>query len=156
MANQLTTETERGVITQTTHRTGFLFLQVTNLWQKEFKKALAVLDLTPTQFLLLERTLWISGHQQEVTQIALSEHSRTDPMTTSQVLRTLQTKGLIQRKEHPADTRAKLIELTEVGKAVCKKAIRRVSTFDEQFFSQLGNQAEELNKNLLSLLGRPE
>ena len=88
---------------------GFLLWQVTNLWQRELKKALEKLDLTHAQFVLLASTLWLSQHQEDVTQVILSSHTKIDPMTTSTVLRTLQKKGLLSRQEHSTDTRAKTV-----------------------------------------------
>ncbi|MEO7988146.1 MAG: MarR family transcriptional regulator [Chryseolinea sp.] len=131
---------------------GFLLWQVTNLWQREIKKALEQFGLTHSQFVLMASIHWLTLHKQEVTQIVLSDHTKIDPMTTSTVLRTLQQKGFIQRQEHATDTRAKTVELTEEGKKVVKKAVITVEKFDTMFFSSLGKKTTELNKNLLILL----
>src|SRR5882762_8526795 len=79
---------------------GFLLWQVTNLWQREIKKALEQYDLTHSQFVLLASTHWLTLQKKDVTQVLLSVHTKIDPMTTSTVLRTLQAKGLLKRKEH--------------------------------------------------------
>jgi MarR family transcriptional regulator, organic hydroperoxide resistance regulator len=131
---------------------GFLLWQVTNLWQREIKKALEQYGLTHSQFVLLASIYWLVAHKEEVTQIVLSAHTKIDPMTTSTVLRTLQQKGLVQRQEHLTDTRAKTVGLTEEGKKIIKKAIVTVEKFDAEFFSLPGNKAAELNRNLLHLL----
>jgi DNA-binding MarR family transcriptional regulator len=133
---------------------GFLLWQVTNLWQREIKKALEQYGLTHSQFVLLASIHWITLHKQEVTQVILSNHTKIDPMTTSTVLRTLQQKGFIQRQEHLTDTRAKTVALTEEGKKLIKKAVVTVEKFDTEFFSVLGNKTTELNQNLLTLLGQ--
>ena len=133
--------------------TGFLLWQVTNLWQREIKKALVKYELTHSQFVLLASIHWLTLDKQNVTQILLSNHTKIDPMTTSTVLRTLQTKGLIKRQEHETDTRAKTVGLTEDGKRIIKKAVVTVEKFDTDFFSLLGNNRNELNNNLLILLG---
>ena len=132
---------------------GSLLWQVTNLWQREIKKALEPYELTHSQFVLMASIHCLTLHKQEVTQILLSSHTKIDPMTTSTVLRTLQTKGLLQRQEHLTDTRAKTVGLTEDGKKIIKKAVVTVEKFDADFFSLLGNKTTELNKNLLILLG---
>lgn len=132
---------------------GFLLWQVTNLWQREIKKALKPYGLTHSQFVLLASIHWLILHNQEVTQIALSNHTKIDPMTTSTVLRTLQQKGFIRRQEHMTDTRAKTVGLTEEGKKTIKKAVVTVEKFDSEFFSLPGKKTIELNKNLLTLLG---
>jgi DNA-binding MarR family transcriptional regulator len=73
-------------------------------------------------------------------------------MTTSQVLRALQKKEFISRKEHTTDTRAKTIEITAAGKKIIKKAVIAVENFDREFFSKLENSQQEFNRNLQSLL----
>ncbi|AZB25801.1 MarR family winged helix-turn-helix transcriptional regulator [Chryseobacterium bernardetii] len=131
---------------------GFLLWQVTNLWQREIKKALSPFDLTHSQFVILANTHWLSLQKTEVTQIILSQHTKIDPMTTSQVLRALQKKEFISRKEHVTDTRAKTIEITAAGKKIIKKAVIAVENFDREFFSKLENSQQEFNRNLQSLL----
>ena len=131
---------------------GFLLWQVTNLWHREIKKALEPYGLTHSQYVLLASIHWLTLHEQEVTQIVLSGHTKIDPMTTSMVLRTLQKKGLIQRQEHETDTRAKRVNLTDAGKEVIKLAVVTVEKFDVDFFSVLGNKVMNWNETLLTLL----
>jgi DNA-binding MarR family transcriptional regulator len=131
---------------------GFLLWQVTNLWQREIKKALEKHDLTHSQYVLMASIHWLTLHHQEVTQIVLSSHTKIDPMTTSTVLRTLQTKNFIQRQEHATDTRAKTVALTEEGKKVIKQAVKAVEKFDADFFSPLADKTSDFNKKLLILL----
>ncbi len=133
---------------------GFLLWQVTNLWQREIKKALEQFGLTHSQFVLMASIHWLSLHKQDVTQIVLSAHTKIDPMTTSTVLRTLQQKGFIQRQEHLTDTRAKTVALTDEGKKIIKKAVVIVEKFDNDFFSTLGDKTKLLGENLIELLGK--
>ncbi len=133
---------------------GFLLWQVTNLWQREIRKALEKYNLTHSQFVLLASIYWLTLHKQEVTQIVLSSHTKIDPMTTSTVLRTLQAKKLLQRQEHATDTRAKTVSLTEEGKKIIKQAVKTVEKFDNDFFSPLGDKTSEFNKKLIVLLRR--
>ena len=131
---------------------GFLLWQVTNLWQRQIKKALEKYDLTHSQFVLLASIHWLTLQKQDVTQILLSSHTKIDPMTTSTVLRTLQAKGLLQRQEHLTDTRAKTVALTESGKKIIKEAVKVVEAFDKDFFSVLGSKTNEFNRKLIALL----
>lgn len=131
---------------------GFLLWQVTNLWQREIKKALEQYNLTHSQFVLMASIHWLALHEQEVTQIILSAHTKIDPMTTSTVLRTLQQKELVKRQEHKTDTRAKTVVLTDFGKEIIKKATVTVEKFDEDFFSVSGVNVKDLNRNLIALL----
>lgn len=131
---------------------GFLLWQVTNLWQREIRKALEPLGLTHSQFVLMASIHWLTLQKKDVTQVLLSSHTKIDPMTTSTVLRTLQAKGLLQRQEHSTDTRAKTVGLTEEGKKTVKKAVKIVENFDKAFFSVLGNKLHTFNDQLLTLL----
>ena len=133
---------------------GFLLWQVTNLWQREIKKALEEVGLTHSQFVLMANIHWLTIHKEEVTQIILSDNTKIDPMTTSTVLRSLQQKGFIERHEHLIDTRAKTVGLTTNGKKIIKKAIVKVVKFDADFFSVLGEKTIELNENLMALLAQ--
>ncbi|MBO9731250.1 MAG: MarR family transcriptional regulator [Chitinophaga sp.] len=133
---------------------GFLLWQVTSLWQREIRKALEKYDLTHSQFVLLASVMWLTQQHEPVTQILLSAHSKIDPMTTSTVLRTLQTKGLLERREHATDTRAKTVALTAAGEKVTRQAIKVVEQFDKDFFEPLGAKTGEFNRKLRVLLGQ--
>lgn len=141
-------------VEKTEDSSGFLLWQVTNLWQREIKKALKPFELTHLQFVLMASIHWLTIQKLDVTQILLSSHTKIDPMTTSTVLRTLQTKGLIQRQEHLTDTRAKSVELTNNGKKIIKQAVKTVETFDKTFFKTLGDKTQKFNVQLLTLLGQ--
>ena len=133
---------------------GFLLWQVTNLWQREIKKALENFNLTHSQYVLMASIHWLTLHNHDVTQILLSSHTKIDPMTTSTVLRTLQAKGLIQRHEHLTDTRAKTVGLTDNGKQIIKQAVITVERFDKNFFETLGDKTKVFNDQLKTLLGQ--
>jgi len=133
---------------------GFLLWQVTNLWQREIKKALEEFELTHSQFVLMASIHWLTIQQQEVTQILLSSHTKIDPMSTSTVLRTLQKKGLVKRQEHETDTRAKSVSLTEDGIKIINQAVKTVEKFDNHFFLPIGNKINDFNIDLKALLNR--
>ena len=133
---------------------GFLLWQVTNLWQREIKKALEKHGLTHSQFVLLASIHWLTLSKQNVTQILLSSHTKIDPMTTSTVLRTLQKKRLLKRQEHETDTRAKTVLLTDKGIKLVSQAVKTVEQYDDEFFTPLAKQSKDFNKKLASLLSR--
>jgi DNA-binding MarR family transcriptional regulator len=131
---------------------GYLLWQVTTLWQRKIKRQLDTIDLTHTQFVLLASLAWLSKNQSIVTQIEIANHSKTDRMMVSKVLRTLQEKGFITRKEHETDTRAKIINLSEKGTLILQKALVLVEQVDIEFFSVLNLEASSFNKNMLALI----
>lgn len=131
---------------------GYLLWQVSMHWQRKMKKELDKLDITHTQFVLLAALAWLAKSSSLVTQVDIANHSNTDRMMVSKVLRTLQKKGLIARKEHETDTRAKCISLTKEGSLVLQKAILLVAQVDKDFFSSLGANTEAFNAHMLQLI----
>lgn len=65
----------------------------------------------------------------------------TDPMMTSQVLRTLESRGLVTRLPHPSDARARALAVTPEGRRLADRAVRVVEACDADFFSGLGEEA---------------
>ncbi|MCB0668319.1 MAG: MarR family transcriptional regulator [Saprospiraceae bacterium] len=131
---------------------GYLLWQITMLWQRKMKKALDQLDLTHTQFVLLAALGWLEKKSQEVTQIDIARHSNTDRMMASKVLRTLEAKALITRREHPVDTRAKCITLSKKGLETLGKAIKIVENADLDFFAPLGKNADLFTMEMQHLI----
>ncbi|MCD9854502.1 MarR family transcriptional regulator [Epilithonimonas sp. JDS] len=130
---------------------GYLLGKVTMLWQRKIKKCLDPLNLTQTQFVLLAALGWLSKASESVTQVDIANQSNTDRMMVSKVLRTLEEKGFVTRKEHGKDTRAKTIRLTSAGEVVLQRALVEVENSDLEFFSVLGNEISFFN-NYMSLL----
>lgn len=115
---------------------GYLLWQVTHQWQRQVEKALAEIDITHLQFVLLAGIGWLTRGNDLVTQVQLAEFCQIDVMQISQVVRKLETKGLIKRSTHPGDPRAKVLILTSVGEAALSQALPRVEQLDAQFFNQ--------------------
>ncbi len=131
---------------------GYLLGQVTMLWQRKQKKVLDPLDLTQTQFVLLAALGWLSKTNKAITQVDIANQSNADRMMVSKVLRTLEEKGFITRKEHETDTRAKTIRLTSSGELVLQKALREVENADLDFFASLDSRLSSFNKNMVQLI----
>ncbi|SMD32002.1 transcriptional regulator, MarR family [Reichenbachiella faecimaris] len=133
---------------------GYLLGQVTLLWQRKHKKVLDPLNLTQTQFVLLAALGWLSRENNNVTQVDIAHQGNADRMMVSKVLRTLEEKKFISRQEHPTDTRAKVIKLTNEGANVLQKALTAVENTDMDFFSALGDKLSSFNQNLVDLTER--
>jgi len=131
---------------------GFLLWQVTSLWQRRVAESLRPHELTQVQYALLASLLWLSRKGEEVTQSRLAAHAKLDVMMTSQVLRALEGRGLLERRPHPTDTRAKALRLTAAGRALTTRAVPAVETADAAFFASLGASRAGLNRNLLALI----
>ncbi len=133
--------------------TGFLLYKTHSLWQREIKRNLKPFGITHTQFVILASTQWLILQQNEVTQIDIARHTQLDVMMTSNVIRTLEKKKILKRKNHPSDTRAKLINLTALGLKTLKSSVKCVEDFDRKFFNSLENSST-FNQELLRLLGK--
>jgi len=131
---------------------GFLLWRVTLAWQRAMRAALAPHDLTHVQFVLLASLWWLEGHSGPPSQQRLAEHAGTDPMMTSQVLRKLADRDLISREVDPSDTRARLLSLTEPGKALVSRAMKDVEDADAAYFAGLGSQHQAFVRGLTRLL----
>lgn len=131
---------------------GYLIGQLTMLWQRKQKKVLDPLDLTQTQLALLAALGWLSKKSDAVTQVDIARQSNADRMMVSKVLRTLVDKKFITRREHPTDTRAKVIQLTPEGEKVLQKALAAVVDVDHEFFAVLDTDLSRFNANMVTLI----
>ena len=122
---------------------GFLLWKISNAWQRRLRVALQPYDITHSKFVLLATATWF-GASETLTQARLSQLSGIDPMTTSQVLRALETALLIQRVDHPDDPRAKAITVTKAGRDLARKAVVAVEDADAAFFKPVASDTKRL------------
>lgn len=115
---------------------GLLLWRVTNRWQAAQRAALKPFGLTHVQFVLLASLTYL-GRNGPISQRQLADHAATDRMMTSQVLRALEQRGLVRRKDDPADARAKAITATTAGAALANQAVVAVEQCDAGFFAAL-------------------
>jgi DNA-binding MarR family transcriptional regulator len=113
---------------------GFLLWHATLRWQRAVTAALAPLDLTHVQFVLLACAWWAGRQDEPPNQLALATQAGTDVKMTSAVLAALERKGLIQRETDPRDTRAKRVAVTTRGAKLAPRAIDAVERADAEFF----------------------
>ncbi|MEM7443713.1 MAG: MarR family transcriptional regulator [Pseudomonadota bacterium] len=123
---------------------GFLLWQVTNLWQRRQRANLDSVGITHVQFILLAGLAWLDKREGHVNQARLAQFCKTDPMMTSQVVRTLATQGLLERDRHPTDGRARHLKLTAAGARVLNEAMPLVLEADAQFFDSLAEDQPTL------------
>jgi len=113
---------------------GFLLWHATLRWQREISGALAPLDLTHVQFVLLACTWWVNRDGTQPTQAELAAFAGTDVKMTSQVVRSLERKGLVARTVDERDSRARLVRTTRKGARLAPRAIEAVELVDRRFF----------------------
>jgi len=115
---------------------GFLLWHATLRWQRGVAQALRPLDLTHVQFVLLACTWWLNEQGEQPNQVALAAQAGTEIRMTSQVVRSLERKGLIERAVDESDTRARLLRVTMRGARLAPRAIEVVEAADAAFFQR--------------------
>ena len=133
---------------------GFLLWHVTLRWQRKIAAALAPLDLTHVQFVLLAASWWLNSRGEEPNQLSVARQAGTDVKMTSEVLRKLEAKGLLVRTVDAADTRARRIQVTERGGDLAVAAVAAVEGVDAAFFQATPDPAALLA--MLRPLARPD
>lgn len=122
---------------------GFLLWRTTLRWQREMAAALAPLGLTHVQYVLLASTFWLSTQETAApSQREVSDHTGTDVMTTSQVLRALERKGLLTRVSDSSDARVRRVATTKDGARLAREATAAVEEADRAFFTGVPDQAD--------------
>ena len=130
---------------------GFLLWHATLRWQRAVAAALTPLELTHVQFVLLASLWWLVDQGERPIQLTLARHAGTDVAMTSQVVRTLQAKGLVVREVDAADTRAKRLGVTAAGAELAVRAMRAVEAVDTEFFAPApAGQAATLLRRLIA------
>lgn len=129
---------------------GFLIWQIMKTWQRGKHKLLDEFGLTGSQMEILSAAFHLSQSEEEVTQIAISNLTTVDPMTTSTILRNLQKKDLINRKSSETDTRARVVEITDEGEELFLRAVTKVKSSTDEILKEIDEVA--LKTQLRSLL----
>ena len=83
-----------------------------------FRRRIAHLGITPDQFTVM-RTLLESGG---ITQSELTEQMSSDPNTVASLLERMEKSGLLERRAHETDRRARRLDLQADGKRKYQKA----------------------------------
>jgi len=110
-----------------------VFWSVARLLRETSHEALAPWDITPSVF----RALRVLGRHRAMRLSELSEHLRIAPRSVTEVVDTLEARGLAERRPGPADRRATLAELTEDGASVLDAIGAARGTEAERIFGRL-------------------
>ena len=116
---------------------GYQLWLVTNAWQRALRKVLHPLGLTHVQFSVLATVARLQGGTSLVTQSDVCRVGSLDPNMASDVVHSLEARGLVTRKAHPSDRRARRLELTEEGERVFHAGRAAVTPAKEEFFAPL-------------------
>jgi DNA-binding MarR family transcriptional regulator len=135
---------------------GLLLWRTTLAWQRRIRSALRPHDLTHVQFVLLASLWWLEDRGPGApTQARLAEQAGTDPMMTSQVVRRLEARGLLERTADPSDGRARQLGLTDRGRDLVARALVDVERADSEYFGPLEHRYEAFVDALAALAVPP-
>lgn len=130
---------------------GLLLWQLSNKWQARQRAALKPFGLTHVQFVLLATLTYAVGRI-SFTQKQLAEYAQTDVMMTSQVIRKLEQKGLVQRETSQLDGRAFALNPTPKGIALINLAVKAVEKVDKVFFTAVGGDSQTIVRIMQQLV----
>ncbi|MGA2528538.1 MAG: MarR family transcriptional regulator [Acidimicrobiales bacterium] len=131
---------------------GFLLWQVTLGWRRAITQALAPLELTHVQFVLLACTWWLNEQAQAPNQQDVAAQAGADVKMASEVLRKLEARGLLERVQDSKDGRAKTVRVTSEGVELAREAIEIVEQADADF---LGTHSSALARLLRQMSPSP-
>jgi DNA-binding MarR family transcriptional regulator len=126
---------------------GFLLSQIGFQGSRRFAERLEPLDLNPRTFALLRHIEAVEGEPQH----ALAEALRVPPSRMVALLDDLEERGLVERRPHPSDRRARSLYLTRAGRRLLEKAKKVAAEHEAELCADL-SAAER--KQLIALLNR--
>ena len=132
---------------------GYLLWRATLLWQRHIKRVVQPFGLTQVQFALLASLLWLEKSEKKLNQQKIANYVGIEKMMTSEVLRTLEKKGLVQRTKDAADIRNSLVHLWPAGRKITRAALGEVLREDELFLKPLGKDKKQFLMLLSRLIG---
>jgi DNA-binding MarR family transcriptional regulator len=131
---------------------GYLLWRLSTKVRAGVDRALAPLGLTHAQYSLLASLYGFSASGVQPSQRELADWTGLEPIYVSKLARALEQAGLIERAEHPNDTRAVQLRLTGQGAAVARRAIPIVHAFQEDFTAPIGGTQSQPTRDLIRTL----
>jgi DNA-binding MarR family transcriptional regulator len=126
----------------------FLLSQLGFVASRRFAEVVAPLGLEPAEAGLLRQLAMREGDTQQALAAAMS----TSPSRVVALLDQLAAKGLVERRPHPSDRRARSIHLTPVGKATIAAVAAAGHRHEEAMCEGLSEgDREELRELLVKL-----
>jgi DNA-binding MarR family transcriptional regulator len=131
---------------------GFLVWQLSARWQLELDHALAPLGLTAAQYAVLASLNALAKNGNSPRQRELADFSGLDRIHVSKLVRALERAGMVARKQHPSDTRALAVSITDVGRQTVTAARREVLALEQQRLRPLGGRTSRRSDQLVESL----
>jgi DNA-binding MarR family transcriptional regulator len=132
---------------------GYALMHAAQTWRTEATAVLKPHGLTVPQFLVVMALYRQARHDwAPLTQTEVAERLGMDANTTSQVVRGLERRGILQRTRHPEDARARALVLTGEGVTRAREASAEARRLNDRYFSVISaDQLAELGRTLETL-----
>ena len=136
---------------------GFLLWQVSQNWRRHFVAELKAVDLTDLEFCVLSGVNHLTRRNGEApTQVAVANYFVVNVMTVSQLVRRLEKRGLIRRRRHATDTRARILSLTAAGERTLGDALMLADEIHRTFFRRCDHEKLRVALGELYYADHPE
>lgn len=124
---------------------GYLLRQAGAANRLRMERALADLNVTPPQFMVLTMLVAYPGlSNADVARLAM-----LTPQTVSVIVANLLRSGTIARRPHAVHGRIQHIDVTDEGKALLKQCRTRVKTIEQQMLAGFDAQEESVIRRWL-------
>lgn len=129
--------------------------RVMHRYERALERALAPLDLTHLQFTILALVAWTEKEGGLASQAELARFGDIAAMQVSNVLKALETKGLIDRARVSGSARTKIVTITPAGLETLGAAFPLAVAVQQQVFGDAGRPRGSLLEALVKLDGSP-
>ena len=116
--------------------------------QKGTQRALAALDLTPSEFLILH----MCYREQNTTVTDLARVSPLEMSAISRQVEALHSRGLLDRRRSREDRRVVFLELSEEGRLLVPELYRATAPVEEKIVQDMSYREREHLLNVLEAL----
>lgn len=112
---------------------GYLTNHMARLFAQSLREQIAPLGLAPAQFMALLE-LW---NGDGLTQKELVERLDVEQATMANTITRMERDGLVERRPHPGDRRARIIHATDKARCLQAQAIAAAKTINHSFLAAL-------------------
>ncbi|WP_217242509.1 MarR family winged helix-turn-helix transcriptional regulator [Streptomyces sp. AC555_RSS877] len=138
---------------------GYLVWRLANKWRTAVDQALAPLNLTHAQYVLLASLSGMERSGRQPSQRELAEYTGLEALYVSKLARSLEAGGLVRRTRDAEDTRVVRLALTDEGRKAVRPAIDAVQVLLDQLLTPLGGlddrRTDDFRRTLTQLLDTP-
>ncbi len=138
---------------------GYLVWRLANKWRTAVDQALAPLNLTHAQYVLLASLSGMERSGRQPSQRELADYTGLEALYVSKLARSLEAGGLVRRTRDAEDTRVVRLALTDEGRKAVRPAIDAVQVLLDQLLTPLGGlddrRTDDFRRTLTQLLDTP-